>query len=151
VRTNGSCALWEKSLTENRPNALSADTEQSDENKKFNSVVPLKFEHPEQAIEKLLLFYEAAQRLNVIYSTLPTVVSLPAKFVIKARPDVAPGPLRCQDIFENAEQGTGTVIFPNLPEQQFELLALRFRPFMLVGDDTHFLTILHLLARHNEG
>lgn len=138
-------------MTENSPSFHSADIEQVDDNEKIDSVVPLKFVHPKQTIEKLLLFYEAAQRLNEVYSTLPVVERAPAKLIVKVRPAVASGNLGWQDIFENAEKGTAAVTFPNLSEQRFELLALRFRPFFMKKEDTHFPTLLSLLAHLNEG
>lgn len=51
---------------------------------------------------------------------------------------------------QSSTSGSVTFTLQTLPEEQFEVLALRFRPFFAKGERVNYLSILSMLGRDNE-
>lgn len=104
----------------------------------------LDFENREEALETLLLFWRVAKRLQQVTDQLPE----PS---VRGRLRVERG--RVHDTLartiESGERSVMELHFPTLPDEVFEVLALRFRPFFAQNERTYFMNILSLLDRKN--
>lgn len=104
----------------------------------------LEFENQKEAEQTLLLFWRVAMRLSVATDQLPAVDT---RFHMRLEKGKVLGSL--SETLESSARSILKIGFQTLPEEQFEVLALRFRPFFAQSEDVHFLKILSLLDRKN--
>lgn len=108
---------------------------------------------PQEAFERrLLLYWEVAQPLKHIFRELPELEErIPANMVVKLPPRKWNRQTDIADVLRASVESKLSLSFQNLPEAQFERLALRFRPFFANGEQTNFLrTIAAIAAQYEE-
>lgn len=99
----------------------------------------------------LLLSWRTAQRLRRVVDELPPLgPSIPFTVTADFPRAAVPPNASVEDVLAIAESINLELVFPNLPENLFERLALRFRPFYAQQDETHFLSVLALIGAQNE-
>lgn len=99
--------------------------------------------------EVLLLFWRVARRLRDYLEKLPELKESHAQLHLSGVGKLGPN----TDLSVQAQHATaGSVTFTlqTLPEEQFEVLALRFRPFFAKGERVNYLSILSMVGRDNE-
>lgn len=109
------------------------------------------FKFTDQAVgdQTLMLYWRVAIRLRDHLKKLPRLEAPKAEVTLRGIKNSGPA----ADISEHARAATsGTVTFTlqTLPEEQLEVLALRFRPFFAQGEKVNYLAMLALLGRCNE-
>lgn len=96
---------------------------------------------------RLALFWEVAQPLKLVFRELPELsAGFPATMRIKFPTAGLESPPDLTDLVHRSVESAIALSFPNLPEELFERLALRFRPFFAQGEETHFLRVISSIA-----
>ena len=110
----------------------------------------LKLRNPVQDEQRLLLFWEIAQPLSRLLPQLPDVSNGVRMTLRGSTPVVGLQDATSQaELLNRATASELELAFPNLAENQFEQLALRFRPFFMNDEETYFPKILNLLSDLN--
>lgn len=110
----------------------------------------LKLRNPAQDEQRLLLFWEVAQPLARLLVQLPDT-SQGVRMTIRGSTPVEGlrDATSQAELLNRATSSELELAFPNLSENQFEQLALRFRPFFMNDEETYFLKILNLISDLN--
>ena len=108
----------------------------------------LEFENPDRANLTLALYWRMSRRLEEVLNALPEFKAPTAKFDVTAPKAAALAGV--EEFIRQSLGGTVTMTFQTIPQMQFEVLALRFRPFFAQDEQIHFLSILKLLGHRNE-
>lgn len=110
----------------------------------------LKLRNPAQDEQRLLLFWEVAQPLERLLAELPDTSQGVRMTMSGTTPLAAVRDSSSQaELLNKASASQLELAFPNLPENQFEQLALRFRPFFMNDEETYLPKILNLLGDLN--
>lgn len=99
--------------------------------------------------QQLVLFWETAQPLKRILDILPSLgEGLHSKMQIRFPRDSWSQQATLESLMQASIESEIVTTFQNLPEDLFERLALRFRPFFANNETTSFLKVLACVARY---
>ncbi|MFN3436144.1 MAG: hypothetical protein ACK41V_00460 [Acidovorax sp.] len=105
----------------------------------------LEFDNQVDSERTLLMFWRAAMRLRLVTDELPSVKSFPISLKIQGAKNMG----SLEKTLELASLANLEIFFSTLPEAQFEVLALRFRPFFAQNEKINFMNLLSLLDKRN--
>ncbi|RYF58220.1 MAG: hypothetical protein EOO27_13200 [Comamonadaceae bacterium] len=108
----------------------------------------LEFVDPDRANQTLALYWRMSRRLQEALKALPQLE--PPIVKLDATAPKAAALLGVEEFIRQSSGGKVSMTFQTLPQMQFEVLALRFRPFFAQNEQIHFLSILKLLGHKNE-
>lgn len=101
-------------------------------------------------IERIFFYWEVAQPLRHVFEQLPDLEgSIPLKMNVKVPLTGWTTQPSLTDIIEASVESSWSISFQNLSEEQFERLALRFRPFFAQKEETNFLRTISAMAARN--
>lgn len=105
----------------------------------------LKFDNQVDGEKTLLMFWRAAMRLRSATEKLPNLKGFPISLHLQGAKNMN----SIDKTLESASMAKLEISFPMLPEDQFEVLALRFRPFFAQTEKINFMNLLSLLDKNN--
>jgi hypothetical protein len=101
-------------------------------------------------VERIFFYWEVAQPLRHVFEQLPALEgSIPIKMNVKAPLNGWSKQPNFSDLIGASVESRWSISFQNLSEEQFERLALRFRPFFAQKEETNFLRTISAMVAMN--